>query len=86
MVYQPDGRPRTTKIINPKESRTTNQLMKHLRDYIIEELTTPTNTLGMGNLVLPTEATTGSGDQLLLKKTRSNKRASKNKKLRKVYK
>lgn len=61
--------------------------MKPLRDYIIEELTTPTNTLGMGNPVLPTETTIGSGDQLsfnLIKRT--SKRTSKNKKLRKVYK
>ena len=61
--------------------------MKHLRDYIIEELTTPTNTVGMGNPVLPTETTIGSGDQLsfnLIKRT--SKRTSKNKKLRKVYK
>lgn len=63
--------------------------MKHLRDYITEELTTSTNTIGMGDPVLPSETTTGSGDQLSsdsIKKTRSNKRTSKNKKLRKVYK
>lgn len=61
--------------------------MKHLRDYIIEELTTPTNTVGMGNPVLPMETTIGSGDQLsfnLIRRT--SKRTSKNKKLRKVYK
>lgn len=93
MVYQLDGRPRTTKIINPKGSRTTNQLMKHLRDYIIEELTTPTNTLGMGNPALPTETTTGSGDQLsfnLIKRVpyskKHNKRTSKNEKVRKMSK
>lgn len=34
--------------------------MKKLRDYILEELATPLNTTGMGNVVAPTDNTTGT--------------------------
>lgn len=34
--------------------------MKKLRDYILEELATPLNTIGMGNVVAPTDNTTGT--------------------------
>lgn len=42
--------------------------MKDLKEYIKEEVmtggsyTTPSNTLGMGNMSLPTDTTVGSGD------------------------
>lgn len=34
--------------------------MKKLRDYILEELATPLNTTGMGDVVAPTDNTTGT--------------------------
>lgn len=34
--------------------------MKKLRDYILEELSTPLNTIGMGNVVAPSDNTTGT--------------------------
>ena len=34
--------------------------MKKLRDYILEELATPLNTTGMGNVVVPTDNATGT--------------------------
>ena len=34
--------------------------MKKLRDYILEELATPLNTIGMGNVVAPTDNTAGT--------------------------
>ena len=46
--------------------------MKKLRDYILEELTTPLNTTGMGNVVAPTDNTTGT--DLFVQKQTTRKR------------
>lgn len=51
--------------------------MKKLRDYILEELSTPLNTIGMGNVVAPTDNTTGT-DLFVQNKQTIRKRKIKN--------
>ena len=51
--------------------------MKKLRDYILEELSTPLNTIGMGGVVAPTDNTTGT-DLFVQNKQTIRKRKIKN--------